>query len=504
MTESRASALSDLLMRGERAIHLLLRGWRRYALVLALDVASISAAFYLGYFVRFEGRIPPASLAQYRQFLPLLLAIRLVLHVAFGIHRWSFRFSGFHEAVRLVLTSSSGTALFVSCFYFMQRAAEDVAIGPPRSVVLIEFFISMSLMGVIRFSPRLAHILLLDPIRARRRDRVKTIIVGAGSAGDLLLRDLHRSDEHDYEIVGFVDDDKSKWGMSIGGRPVLGPLSHLAEIAERREVQQLLFAIPRLSAVRLREVLSACAELKLKYKILPVSFAYLNDRAADAMLSDLAPEDLLPRHPTRFEDGNLAEQVHGRRILVTGAGGSIGSEICRQLAHHRPARLVLSDINENDLYFLYRDLQRQHPSLAVEAEVADIRDAVRLTQLAETYRPQYIFHAAAHKHVPLMEDAPEEAVKNNVTGCLNVVAMAEAAGAERFVLISTDKAVHPSSVMGATKRIAELIVADCIQRGRTGFSAVRFGNVLGSAGSVVPLFKAQIAAGGPVTVTHPD
>jgi FlaA1/EpsC-like NDP-sugar epimerase/UDP-N-acetylmuramyl pentapeptide phosphotransferase/UDP-N-acetylglucosamine-1-phosphate transferase len=498
------SSLSDAARLMERGVHVRLAGWRRYLLILALDFVGISASFYLGYFVRFEGNIPAASLQQYRDYLPVLLAIRIPLHLLFGLHRWSFRFSGLQEAMRLVMTSLSGTALFVAYFYFQGRAAEDIAIGSPRAVLLIEFFISTSLMGAIRFSPRLAHAWVLDARRARAGERARTIIVGAGSAGDLLLRDLVRSDEHGYEVVGFVDDDRTKWGTSIGGKPVLGPLSKLAEAAERRQVEQLLFAIPRLPAAKLRDVLSSCADLKLKYKILPVSFAYLNDRVAATMLHDLAPEDLLPRNPTQFDQEGLGRQIQGRRIVVTGAGGSIGGEICRQLAPYRPGRLVLADINENETYFLYRRLQQEHPQLDVVAEIVDIRDAARLQQLGEQHRPQYVFHAAAHKHVPLMEEAPEEAVKNNIVGSMNVIAMAEAAGVERFVLISTDKAVNPSSVMGATKRIAELLVAERVRAGRTGFSAVRFGNVLGSAGSVVPLFKEQIAAGGPVTVTHPD
>jgi FlaA1/EpsC-like NDP-sugar epimerase len=222
------------------------------------------------------------------------------------------------------------------------------------------------------------------------------------------------------------------------------------------------------------------------------------------MLHDLSPDHLLPRHEVRFDDGELDALVRGRRILVTGAAGSIGSEACRQIAAHVPAGLVLADIDENNLYFLYRHLQHQYPDLAVEAQVVDIRDAARVEQLLRAYRPQDVIHAAAHKHVPLMEYAPEEAVKNNVLGCLNLVDAADRLGVERFVLVSTDKAVNPASVMGATKRVAELLVLQQAERSRTRFSTVRFGNVLGSAGSVVPLFKEQIARGGPVTVTHAD
>jgi FlaA1/EpsC-like NDP-sugar epimerase len=473
-------------------------GVRRLVLILALDGLLITASIYTAYLLRFEGDIWPEYRQIFWRFLPLFLTIRLSLHLAFGLHRWSFRLSGFYEALRVVLATMVGTALFVAVFYFLQT------VGPPRSVLVIEFFLTASLVGAFRFSPRLAHGWLLAQTRSRSGPRVRTLIVGAGSAGDLLLRDLLRSDEHSYDVVGFVDDDRRKWGQWIGGRPVLGPIERLPELTASRNVQQLLFAIPRLPAARVREILAACADQKLSYKILPVSFAYLNDRVSVSMLHDLSPDHLLPRHQVRFDDAELDALIRGRRVLVTGAAGSIGSEASRQIAEHSPASLVLADIDENNLYFLFRYLRQEHPDLSVEAQVLDIRDGARVQQLVESHRPQDVIHAAAHKHVPLMEYAPEEAVKNNVTGCLNLVKAADALGVERFVLVSTDKAVNPASVMGATKRVAELIVQDYAARSATRFTTVRFGNVLGSAGSVVPLFKEQIGRGGPVTVTHPE
>jgi FlaA1/EpsC-like NDP-sugar epimerase len=479
-------------------------GWKRYTLILAVDALIVCAAFYLGFLLRFEGRVPPERLGQFTRFLPLLLAIRLPLHLAFAIHRWSFRLSGFYEAQRVVLCSLTGTAVFAMVFYFLQRAAEDVTIGPPRAVIVIEFFVTTSLLGALRFWPRLAHAWSLDKLRSRSGDSVRTVVVGAGSAGELLLRDLQRSDEHSYDVVGFVDDDPNKWGTSLGGRPVLGPLDLLPEVVRRRGVREVLFAIPRMPAGRLREVVEMCSDLKLGYKILPVSYAYLHDRLSASMLQALQPDDLLRRRPVTFDTEEIARQVRGRRVLVTGAGGSIGSEIARQVAEQGPSRLVLLDINENELYLLFRHLQARHPGLAVHAEVADIRDRARLGEVFRRHRPQDVFHAAAHKHVPLMELAPAEAVKTNLTGFRNVVRAAEESGLERFILISTDKAVDPSSVMGATKRAAELLIRHLAGRSTAVYTTVRFGNVLGSAGSVVPLFKAQIAAGGPVTVTDPE
>lgn len=479
-------------------------GWPRYALILGCDAVAISMALLFAFLVRFEGHIPPERVAQMVRCLPLLLLVRLPLYIGFGLHRWSFRLSGLHEGLRIVYATMAGTGLFATAFYFIQRAAEDVSIGPPRSVIVIEFLLTTAFIGAARFSFRVVLKWGSTSLRGRRGPWVRTIIVGAGSAGDLLLRDLQRSDEHNYKVIGFVDDAPVKQGATIGGQLVLGYLDDIRALVERWRVDQLLFAIPRLPPARLNRILDSCADLKLSYKTLPVSYAYLNDRIGVSMMEDLAPEHLLPRSPVLFDIEETRRQVRGRRFLVTGAAGSIGSEIARQLAALEPQSLVLADINENGLYFLVRHLQRTHPELDVTPEVVDIRDAARVMQLGLERKPQVVLHAAAHKHVPLMERNPEEAVKNNVIGCRNVIEMAHAAGAERFVLISTDKAVSPSSVMGATKRIAEMLVRLYATRSETSFAVVRFGNVLGSAGSVVPLFKSQIVRGGPVTVTHPE
>lgn len=475
-----------------------LRGAFRFLIIFSLDAVFTGASLYLAYFIRFEGKVPPTEASGFLHALPLLVGMRLALNFAFGVHRWSFRMSGFYEALRLVSATLSATACFVAVYYFFQR------FGPPRSVIALEYFFTTSAMAAFRFSPRLASTWFVDQRRMRRRGSLRTIIVGAGSSGELLLRDLSRSDEHVYEVLGFVDDDSRKLGIRLGGKPVLGAIDALPEVVEGFSVSQVLIAIPRLSPEKIRKILQMCSNLKLQFKIIPVSYAYLNDRIAASMLHDLSPEDLLPRDEAPLDTEEIRSLISGRRVLVTGAAGSIGGEIARQVSAFGLESLVLVDINENDLYFLYRELRERHPDLKVSAEITDIRDGPRVHKLGETYRPNCVFHAAAHKHVPLMEDTPEEAVKNNIFGTWNVAAMADACEAERFVLISTDKAVRPSSVMGATKRVAELLVRSLSRSSATRFTAVRFGNVLGSAGSVVPLFRRQIERGGPVTVTHPE
>jgi FlaA1/EpsC-like NDP-sugar epimerase len=492
--------LSKQAHRGAAGLAHVLQGRRglRHGLIFLLDAISTVLSLYLAFLLRFEGSIPPEWFRKMLLVMPGLVLLRLALNLAFGVHRWSFRMSGLYEALRIALSTLSGSALLVTTFYFLREY------GPPRSVVALEFFFTTSAMAILRFSPRLASAWYVDQRRSRRGLRRRTLIAGAGSAGDLLLRDLIRSTEHPYEVVGFVDDDPQKKGLRIAGKPVLGPIDRLPEFVAKHEVTQVLIAIPRVSAERIRSILGVCSSLKLQFKIIPVSFAYLNDKIAASMLHDLSPEDLLPRVQASFDRSEITPRLEGRRVLVTGAAGSIGGEIARQVATHALSSLVLADINENELYFLYRELKEKHPSLDLHAEIVDIRESVRLEWLGQNYRPHCVFHAAAHKHVPLMEDAPGEAVKNNIFGTLHVARMADRCGAERFVLISTDKAVHPSSVMGATKRVAEFVVRAVARHSRTRYTSVRFGNVLGSSGSVVPIFRRQIETGGPVTVTHPD
>jgi FlaA1/EpsC-like NDP-sugar epimerase len=470
----------------------------RQVVVIAFDVVIPAFSLWFALFLRFEGRI----MVEYARILPVLTLLlvcgRILANLLLRLHRWSFRLSGLPDGARVAVAGLLGTGLFLLSIFLLGLP------HPPRSVVVMELFFSTFLMAVARFAPRLAWTYVSDRARAGRGSALRTVIIGAGVSGELLLRDLQQSDEHSYYVVGFVDDNRLKRGVIVGGKTVLGTVAELPLIAKRYRVAKVLIAIPRISATRIREILGLCTDLKLQFKILPVSFAYLNDRAAATMLHDLTPEDLLPREPVHFSENKSGHTASERCVLVTGAAGSIGSEICRQLALAGVGRLVMVDMNENDLYLLQRRFEREFPKMAVAAEIADIRDSRKMQALAQRSHPQDVFHSAAHKHVSLMETSPCEAIKNNVLATWDLARAADAGGVERFIFISTDKAVRPTSVMGASKRVGEEIVRSMGSRSNTRFCAVRFGNVLGSAGSVVPLFREQIAAGGPVTVTHPN
>ena len=466
--------------------------------ILAFDATATLCGLYGALFLRFGGDIPLEYAREARLAVPLLVLIRLGAVAGSGVHRWSFHMSGLAEAARLAGAMFAASVLFALAFAVVAPG------NLPRSVHVLEFFLTLSLMAALRFAPRILENWHGEWRRRTKATTLRTIIVGAGRTGDLLARDLIGAREGKYLLVGFVDDATGDLGVHVSGKPVLGTVRDLPRLIERFRISTVLLAIPNLPAERVRTILKLCAASKASFKTIPASYSYIDQRISAAMLHDLSPDDLLARDPIAFDVEEIRRLVQHRSVLVTGAGGTIGGEICQQLAHHGVSRLVMVDMNENELYLRLRSLQVECPTVELHAEVADIRELDRLEQLGRRYQPEFVFHAAAHKHVPLMEDAPEEAVKNNVFGTLNVALVAHRIGAERLVVISTDKAVNPTSVMGATKRIAEIITQEISRRSTTRMTAVRFGNVLGSAGSVVPLFKQQIERGGPVTVTHPD
>ena len=462
--------------------------------MLVLDAGLAVCSLRMAYWLRFDGEVPAHYLTALPRAVALVAACRLAASVAASLDRWSFRLAGLSDALRVASAAVAGSVCLAAL------APSVVPGGVPRSVLIFEFFLSASLLGGLRFGPRVglrwARRLQAHPIAER------TLIIGDGGEAELLARDLERCPDPHHLPIGLVASERHAKGGRIAGLPVLGEVGDLPELIRRHRIGTVLLAERCGSGERVRHIIETCAASRVRFKI--VAASYDHEKLSAAMLADVSPEDLLPRDSVPFDEAVLRRLVAGRRALVTGAGGSIGSELCRQLARFGVRQLVMVDMNENELYLGSLRLQALHPEVEIRTEVVDIRDESAVARLGMRYRPQDVFHAAAHKHVPLMELAPDEAVKNNVFGTLHVARMADDCGAERFVVISTDKAVKPSSVMGATKRVAELVVRELGQRTATRMTAVRFGNVLGSAGSVVPIFKDQIARGGPVTVTHAD
>lgn len=476
------------------------RSW----LVAGLDGAIAAFSLWLAFQLRFDR---PAEFSQgLPELIGALVVARIAANLYFRLHRWSFKLSNLADGARIGVAGAVGSLLFVGLTYFLLRPHYGIDM-PARGVVVLELLLSTLLMTVVRFAPRLLFMYSADLMRGRRSSgAVRTLIVGAGKAGEMLLRDLQRNSDHDWHVVGFVDDDSSKWGHIIGGRPILGRIDDLALFVQQLRARQVVLAIPRLPAKRVREILSLGFHQQVGFHILPATYGAVQERDFSELLREVSPDDLLERPPLTFEavEGSSPFEQPQRLALVAGAAGSIGREISLQLLQLGCRRLVMLDTNENELYVLKRRFERLFPDAEVISEVADVRDRSRLETLFAAYRPRDVFHAAARKHVPLMESAPCEAVKTNVIGTLHLAEAARSFGVERFVFTSTDKAVRPTSVMGATKRLGEQLLRQMAEGSRTRFFVVRFGNVLDSAGSVVPLFREQIAAGGPLTVTHPE
>ena len=462
-----------------------------YALATAL-------AFFSAYLLRFEFQIPGDHLRTFLVALPLLLVIRALGEAAFQVTTSRWRFAGVRDAVRLGLSTLAASAVFWALLLFM---GFDPSV--PRSVILMELVLSANLKAGMWVLYR------LERERRTRRDGgasndVPALVVGAGVAGGRLVREMMAGGTG-YAPVGFVDDDRLKQGTAIEGIRVLGSVEELARIAENRRARAIIVAIPSASTQVLREIVHRAQEANLPVRVLPAMSEVLSGESGVNHLRDVRIEDLLGREPVHLELPELARDLEGKVVLITGAAGSIGSELARQVALHRPRRLILLDQAESPLYFVELELRERHPALELVPVVGDILDQASLERVFLRQRPERVFHAAAYKHVPLMECNPLEAVRNNVVGTWRVAELSGRIGVERFVLISTDKAVRPSSIMGSTKRLAELTLLGARDRfPRTWFTAVRFGNVLGSQGSVIPLFRKQLETTRRLTVTHED
>ena len=466
--------------------------------VAAVHLGLWLIAFALAMQIRFEGEAPPGYASAAGRTVALLLAVRFLAFLALGLFHGVWRYAGLPELEKIVL----GTTLSSASVFVLERLA--LGSQASRAVFLGEWLASIVLVGGVRM-------LLRSIIERRRRAMggagIRTLIVGAGDAGESFLRDVQRmKDGACWAVLGFVDDNPARKGASIHGVKVLGNASGatLERLVRGRSVELVVLAMPTAPGRRIRELVSTCRNLGVQVKTLNKLVHQVMSPDGAQGVRDINIDDLLQRDPVQLDVGQIAGMVRDRVVLVTGAAGSIGSELCRQVLPFGPRRLVLVDHDENALFHVDRELRHLSPETSIEPVIGDITDAERINQIFALHRPSLILHAAAHKHVAMMEGNPCEAVKNNVFGTAVTAEAAHAHGADAFVLISTDKAVRPSSVMGCTKRVAEMIVQRFARQSPTRFVAVRFGNVLGSAGSVVPIFREQIARGGPVTVTHPD
>ncbi len=480
----------------------------RQFILFLLDMLLISAAYYLSF--RLTLGVRKSTIAEiefyehvFLQTLPWLLGLRFVCGLLIRQYTWAFRFASLSEAVSVGKSTAAGTVLF----FLFCHIGKIVDVAPPKSVYIIEFLLSLTCFGLVRFLPKYVHQYMRTKSRiadAAPGEYLRTMIYGAGSSGEMILRDILRSRIYPYDVIGFIDDDPAKWRTSIHGRVVMGAACELPELIKKHQIEKLLIAIPSLKGENLRAVIDLCSDYHVRFKIVPdYTKLMAQGNAGPIMLKDIQLEDLLKREPVQFDARIMADFFLNKTVLVTGAAGSIGSELCRQVASHGAKRLILVDINENDLYFLRMELMQKAPQLQMRFLITSVRDPESIKKIMLEEKPQTVFHAAAHKHVPLMEDCPLEAIKNNVFGTLNVAKAAHEAGVHSFVLISTDKAVRPSSVMGATKRLCEFVIWDLLEKSKTRYMAVRFGNVLGSNGSLIQILQRQISAGGPVTITHP-
>jgi FlaA1/EpsC-like NDP-sugar epimerase len=495
-----------------KALSKLLQVNRRWLLFFLVgDSLILAGAIVLAFLLRFDFALPARYLGALWAYILLSWGAKLPIFYLLGFYRFSWSYISLLE-LWTVLKGVTYSSLVFGAALFLLREVRLFALFP-RSILFLDYFLALLGVGGFRASRRLWLMLARrGPLEGER-----TLIVGAGDAGEQLLRsmlqDRRRPASPPYLPVGFVDDDPAKQGLSIHGVRVLGPRRELPRLIRDHNVESLLIAMPSAPAAVIRETVELARRAGLrKVKVLPFLSELFTGRVGLGDIRDLRLEDLLGREPVELDTAGIAGYLRGKRVLVTGAAGSIGSELSRQLLRFEPGKLILLDQDETGIFNLANELVERFPELGKEAGrsprllpvVGDILDRAKVERLFATHRPEVVFHAAAYKHVPLMEAHPEEAVKTNIFGTVVVGEAALAHGAEKFILISTDKAVNPSSVMGATKRVAELICLDLDRRGPTKFVAVRFGNVLGSRGSVVPLFEEQIKRRGPVTVTHPE
>lgn len=493
-------------------------------LLAVYDIMAVNVSYFLALLFRFDGffsQIPDYYVRAYVKFIPIYTILCLVIFYASKMYQSVWQYASFNELAHTCIGSTVASLLhilLITVIYYRM----------PISYYLWGSCFQMILLVAARFSYRF---LLLEIRRVRSSDGSHNVmVIGAGGAGQTIIRSIVRNRLSGDKVVCIIDDNPNKWNRYIDGIPIVGGRDDIMYFVEKYDIDKIYIAIPSASKENKRDIINICSETNCVLKNLPDFYQYANTDINIGSLRDVSVEDLLGREPLRTDMSDVFEMIKGKTILVTGGGGSIGSELCRQIAAHQPERLIIFDIYENNAYAIQQELREKYPEMELTVLIGSVRDSRRLEYVFKKYHPDIVYHAAAHKHVPLMEDSPCEAIKNNVVGTYKTAYAAMINNCKRFVLISTDKAVNPTNIMGASKRLCEMVIQAfdrCVKNGdmssistlhihpraaaagpegklRTEFVAVRFGNVLGSNGSVVPLFKQQIERGGPLTVTHPD
>lgn len=478
----------------------ILKDWKRIVVII-IDLIIITLTFYLAFWIRSldERFLLHEYFIIFKQTLPLVTVVYLFSFIFFGLYKGLWQYASVKELLRIFKAVAIGSFLTVGGMVFVLNLR-----GFPRSVYIIHPLLLFLFVGASRFGGRIFKHISPSSLLLNISDLKQVILVGAGDAGEMIVRESLRHPENGYRVVGFVDDDPEKVNKDIHGVKILGLIEILPEIVKRKSVDEIVITIPSASRGQIRRIIDVCNETRVPFKITPSLSDVIGGRVTFNQVRKVEVKDILSREAVKLDLEGISHYVSGKRILITGAGGSIGSELCRQLTRFNPELLILFGRGEFSLYNIERELREKYPSLAVRPVIANIRDESRTRAVLNYYKPHVIFHVAAHKHVPLMEANPCEAIKNNVVGSKILMEAAEDYDVKRFVLISTDKAVNPVNFMGVSKRIAELLLQSMAKRNRCKFSAVRFGNVLESRGSVVPLFKQQITKGGPITITHPE
>ncbi len=470
---------------------------KRRLFVFLIDVVLIAIAFVGAFLLRFDLQIPSEFYNHFWQGFTVVMVVTPLVFLVSGLYRNLWLYASLQDGIEIakVVTSSSIISVF-SVMYLRHFAPY------PRSIFLLNWILLLSLIIASRLVWRIYREMVVLPRMSTPRQR--TLIIGAGDAGSLLYKEIRRQSTSPYQVVGFIDDDQRKIGMRLHGVAVLGTTAQLKELIHKNSIEDVIIAIPSAGGMVLREIVKSCERCKVRFKTLPGISDIIEGRISISQIKDVEIEDLLGREAVKLDEDSIHRYLTGKRVLVTGAAGSIGSEVCRQVARYAPAKLLLLDSAETPLYQIEMELSDAFPVLRIVPILADIRQSNRLESVFETFMPEVIFHAAAYKHVPMIEYNPVEAISNNVIGTRRLVDYAHRFGVETFVMVSTDKAVNPTNIMGASKRVAEIYVQALARLSKTKFTTVRFGNVLGSNGSVIPLFMEQINNGGPVTVTHRD